>query len=714
MVCICLAVITGAVFSTAVSHDFVNYDDRDYVTRNYNVRAGLTLKGVVYAFKTKLQGHWHPLTFLSHMLDCQLFGLNPAGHHATSILFHIFNTILLFLLLEKMTKMRWPSALVAALFALHPMHVESVAWISERKDVLSTFFMLLTFWVYVSYTKHPGPWKYLLSLIMFALGLLSKSMIVTLPFILILLDYWPLGRLLPAVTDEKGHPSWSRLWKHKILREKLPFLLLSLIDILIILAPHKARWTHKTHSVMPFADRLIHTANGYAMYVWKMFWPMNLSIAYQKTNPVFNWQTLLAVAFLMGVSVLSLWNIKKRPYLIVGWLWYLGMIVPVSGILIPGPHFALADRYTYAAFIGIFIMLSWGILEVADRNIINKKSVAAAMVLFLGFLSFLTVKQIGYWKNSITLFSHALEVNENNVLAHVNLGLALHNKGNDKEAMEHLKRAIQLNPNNEKAQYGIGFVLSETGQYQKAVDYLKEAIRLNPGYAMAHVQLGVCLAQMGKFNEARPYFTEAIRINPKNSRIYYNYGNALGHEKKYKEALEQIQKALDIDPNYGLARLQFDVYRRMFSLDRGIQLYEEGRLKEADDLLKEIVRRSPQESSAYLYLGLIASSRGRLDLAISNYRNAVRISPGYTEAYVNLGIALTGKKEYVKAEKAFLAALKINPDYAKAHYNYAIFLYLQQRYKESMEHLDKTLEIDPDNKQARDALKKIKGLSAHQ
>ena len=697
IVSLCLTLITGAVFGIAVTYDFLNYDDNDYVTENHQVQAGLSMRGVFWAFTTTLQGHWHPVTLLSHMLDCQLFGLNPAGHHFTSILFHILNTILLFIVLERMTKALWPSALVAALFALHPLHVEPVAWIASRKDVLSTFFMLMTLWVYVYYAASPTTGKYLLMLALFALGLLAKSMLVTLPFVLWLLDYWPLGRWTAAFSDGRRHRLLSRMWNARLFWEKLPFLSLSLIVGMITFLARQSGSRGRVSSLPPFevsfTERLTNAVNGYAVYVWKMFWPTNLNIVYRETAPASLWEYLLSFCLLIGVSFLCLKYIKRHPYLMVGWLWFLVMLVPVAGIIKKGPRLG-ADRYTYVSMVGLFIMLTWGLFEFRAGRFRGKSVSIILMVLFLVMCAMLSYKQIGYWKDSTTVFSHAITVNPDNVVARLNLGLALYKADNKDEALEHLNRAVQLEPRNRKARNGLGYVLRDMGQYRKAIDHLSEAVRIDPKYSKAHVDLAICLAQTGDLDRARDHFIEAIKLNTDYLDACYQYGYALGHQKKYRESFEQLKKTLNIDPEY----------TNQYDLGRGIKSYEDGRLPEAERLLKEVIRRFPKKSEAFLYLGLIASSKGQLDSAISYLRSAIKADPRYTEAHVNLGIALAQKEEYAEAGKAFSDALKINPNHVKAHYNYAASLYLQHQDKEAVEELAKALEIDPNFKEARDLL----------
>jgi tetratricopeptide (TPR) repeat protein len=704
IICLCLTLVTGVVFGTAVTYDFVNYDDPHYVTDNRLVQGGLSVRGVIEAFTTTLQKHWHPLTLLSHMLDYQLFGLNPAGHHFTSILLHIVNTILLFLLFTRMTKALWPSAFVAALFALHPLHIESVAWIAARKDLLSTFFMLTSLWVYVSYTERAGLGKYLLTLGLFAAGLLSKSMVVTLPFIMILLDFWPLGRLRAAFSGEKGRGMLSFLLKSRVLLEKIPFFSLSIIIGTLTLWAFQAISTDTTSSLLPFSGRLserfVGAVNGYTSYIWKMFWPTNLSIGYQDIVSTPTWQSVLSFAVVIAISLLCLTNIKKRPYLLVGWLWFVGMLAPISGVFRAGPVLS-ADRYTYAPLIGLFVMLSWGILEESKKRFQGERIGIIVISLFLVMCSILSLKQIRYWKDSVTLFSHAIVVSPNDIRSHLHLGLALHKTGNDQEAMEHLNRALQLSSGNADVQHGMGYVLLQRKEYHKAIDHFLKTIRIDPNHAKAHMQLGICFAQTGDFDKACDHFLEAIKLDPDDPKTHYNYGNALARQKEYEEAFEQMKEASEIDLNYS----------KYYDVQRGIKLFGDGKLQEAEDLLKDVVRRIPEKSEVYLYLGLIASSMEQPDSAISYLLEAIRANPGYTEAYVNLGIELARKKEYAQAEKAFSNALTIEPNHVEAHYNYAVCLYLQGRSKEAMEQLVRALEIDPGYKKAQDTLDALRGTN---
>jgi len=445
-------------------------------------------------------------------------------------------------------------------------------------------------------------------------------------------------------------------------------------------------------------ERFVGAVNGYASYIWKMFWPTDLSIGYQDIVSAPTWQFVLSFAVLIAISCLCLANTKKRPYLLVGWLWFIGMLAPISGVFRAGPVLS-ADRYTYASLIGLFVMLSWGILEESKKRFHRERIGIIVISLFLVMCSILSLKQIRYWKNSVTLFSHAIVVSPNDIKAHLHLGLALHKAGDSNKAMEHLNRALQLSSGSADVQHGMGYVLLERKEYRKAIDHFLETIRIDPSHAKAHMQLGICFAQTGDFDKARDHFLEAIKLDPNDPRTHYNYGNALAQQKEYEEAFEQMKKASEIDPNYST----------YYDVQRGIKLYEEGKLQEAEDVLKDVVRRIPEKSEVYLYLGLIASSMGRSDSALSYLLEAIRANPGYAEAHVNLGIELARKDEYAEAEKAFSNALTIEPNHVEAHYNYAILLYLQHRRKEAMEHLVKILQIDPDHREAQNVLDALRG-----
>jgi len=445
-----LMILTFATFEQVRTYDFINYDDNRYITENQHVQSGLTLEGVTWAFTTTHAANWHPLTWLSHMLDCQLYGLNPSGHHLTNLVFHIASTLLLFLVLERMTGALWRSAFVAALFALHPLHVESVAWAAERKDVLSTFFWMLTMWTYVHYVERPGFNRYLLVLLSFVLGLLSKPMLVTLPFVLLLVDYWPLGRFQfgRLSGDRRSHtPKSSDTGDQKsivlrLIREKVPFFVLCAISsILTIFAQQKIGALGSLESYT-LGSRIANASVSYVRYIEKMVWPRHLAVLYPYQQMLPIWKVLGSGLLLVGVSVLVIRAVRKHPYLGVGWFWYLGTLIPVIGLVQVGKQ-AMADRYTYVPLIGLFVMIAWGVPDLLAGWRFRKVVLSISTGLLLSLLMIVTNLQVKHWQNDITLFEHTLAATSNNFIIHYNLGVAFDRQGKTQEAIAHFAEALR-------------------------------------------------------------------------------------------------------------------------------------------------------------------------------------------------------------------------------------------------------------------------------
>ena len=510
IVYVLLMVATLAVFWQVNQFDFINLDDPVYVTENKSIQSGITSNGVQWAFSTTYAQFWHPLTWLSLMFDYQLYGLNAGGYHLTNLILHLMSMLLLFWLFNRMTGAIWRSAFVAALFALHPLHVESVAWIAERKDVLSAFFWMLTLCLYVYYTEKPVTKRYLLVLLCFACGLMSKSMIVTLPLVIILLDYWPLDRLqsqkigtnitekVPISTNsgrkktktKKGAlkeniylPTDQKLSEAKIagiitlwqIKEKIPFFILSAVfSILTLYAQYKPSFKG-----FPLSSRIANAPVSFVTYLEKTFWPHDLAIFYPFTDQLPAWQILGATLLIIVISTAVIVTVKRMPYLFVGWLWYAITLLPVIGIVQVGNH-AMADRYTYLPLIGISIMLAWGIPSLIKREETRKTVLFPAGLVFLAILSFLTWQQCGYWKNSIVLFEHALQITKNVDLAHYNLGVALSGKGRNNEAIYHYNKAISIKPAFANAYNNRGNSYDELGQHQQAIEDYNKAIDLDP------------------------------------------------------------------------------------------------------------------------------------------------------------------------------------------------------------------------------------------
>ena len=559
-----LALVTLLAYLPVTRDGFVNYDDQDYVTENSVVQKGLTWTGIKWAFTTGHASNWHPLTWLSHMADCELFGLNPGAHHLVNVLFHTVNAVLLLLLLFRMTGALWPAAFVAALFAWHPLHVESVAWISERKDVLSTFFALLTLLAYARYahhvtgdmcqvtrtnstsspvTRHPSCF-YWLALLFFALGLMSKPILVTLPFVMLLLDYWPLHRL----SSGTGRPATAL----RLAWEKWPFFLLTIISCVVTFLVQSQRSGDAVASLelVPLHYRFCNALVSYGLYLLKMVWPVGLAVFYPLPDHL-TWILMAAITSAVILVIISsfVWRAgRAHAYLPVGWLWFLGTLVPVIGLVQVGGA-ALADRYTYIPSIGVFIAVTFGICDLADRFQFPKKAIATTAVLILATCLILTENQLRYWHDSETLFAHALAVTKNNHVAHVNLGVALEEKGELNEALAEYRAAEQLAPELYHTHNNLGNLLDNLGHPNNALIEYRWAVLLNPSLPSLHNGAGMVLAELGRFDEALRQFKEAARLDSTYPWAHLEIGKLRLKQGRDAEAIDELRAALRIDPD---------------------------------------------------------------------------------------------------------------------------------------------------------------------
>jgi Flp pilus assembly protein TadD len=504
-----LAVSTLLVFWQVRNFDFVKYDDSVYVYENPHVLNGLTADSIWWAFTTGFARFWHPLTWLSLMLDCQLFGPSPGWMHMENVLLHIINTLLLFAVLKKMTGALWQSAFVAALFALHPLHVESVAWIAERKDVLSTFFWLLAMWAYVQYVKKPGAARYLMTLLVFALGLMAKPMLVTLPFVFLLLDYWPLERKI----------SRHLLW------EKIPFIVLSIVSSVIAFIAQQSGRSFVSFAAIPSLKfRIANVFLSYAQYINKMFWPCNLAVFYPFDSAgILFWQVTACVLLLLGITFFVVHLGRGRRYLPVGWFWFLVTLIPVIG-LVRYTMSAYADRYTYIPYIGLFIMIAWSLPQLLSKLPQRKIVLGVSMVIVLTAFGICAHRQTSFWKNSFTLFSHANEVTQNNYIAYDNIGLTYSDLGHYAEAINAYQQAIKINPDYEVAYYNLGNAYGHLGRLSQAIEAYQQAVEIKPDYAMAYSNLGVAYGSLARYDEAIDAFKQAVKIEPDLAEAYYNLG----------------------------------------------------------------------------------------------------------------------------------------------------------------------------------------------
>ena len=527
---IVLTLATLAVFAQVKHFDFINLDDEVYVTESVHVQTGFTLAGIRWAFGTMNAGFWHPLTWLSLMLDYEIYGLNPGGYHITNLILHILSSLLLFWLFHNMTGTLWRSAFIAALFALHPLRVESVAWIAERKDVLSAFFWMLTLCFYAYYTEKPAIQRYLLVCVFFTCSFMSKSIAVTLPVMMILLDYWPLKRF----QKQQGN---MIVWQ---LREKgLLFLLLAVFSLLAIFAHHELPLQSWNYT---WDTRIINAWIVFIIYLQKILWPFNLSLGYPFFGEAPAWQVLISVLMIMTISGAVILAGKNRPYLFVGWFWYSIAILPVIGI-IPVGNNAMADRYIYLPSVGISIMIAWGMPSLIKSEEIRKKILLPAGIIVTAIMAILTWQQCSYWKNSFTLFNHAVQVTKDNFLGHTNLGIALFEKGNFTEAIEHYNEAIRLNRDYSYPYHSRGIIYRAQGQYQEAIEDFNSAIRINPDFAQFHYNRGSAFYDVGQYQLAIEDFNEAARLQPDFANAYLGRGAAYINQGNPAQGCADAQKA---------------------------------------------------------------------------------------------------------------------------------------------------------------------------
>jgi protein O-mannosyl-transferase len=641
LVCLFLAAATWLVFGQTVHHDFVNFDDGAYIYQNPIVEQGVTAGGLRWALTYGEIGHWHPLTWFSHMVDCQFYGLNAGGHHLTNVLLHTATVILLFLVLRQMTGFLWRSAFVAAVFAIHPLRAESVAWIAERKDVLSGLFFVLTIAAYVRYVRRPPSLiRYGVVVALFALGLLSKNMLVTTPFVLLLLDYWPLNRL-----------SDTRTFYRRV-AEKIPLLVLSVLSCVVTaLVPEKMAAGDR----LSFALRMENAVTSYVIYLWQMIHPVGLACLYP--NPATHlplWQTLGSLGLLLAISVTAYALRKTYPDLAVGWLWYLGMMIPVIGI-VQISYYAHADRYTYLPQIGLYVALTWLVADWCADWRHRQLLLGACSAVILAALIICARAQTSYWRDSESLWTHTLACTTDNLIAHNNLGEALVEKGSLDDAIAQFRIALQIKPDYATAHYNFGNALVQKRDMNGAILEYQSALQSKPDYVEAHNNLANVFIQTGKVGEAISQFRDALKIEPDRAAAHYNLANALFQSGNVDEAISQFQKTLQIEPGHAGARNNL-----------GLALLQKGNVNEAISKFQKALDIGPKRAEAHYNLGYALLEKGSVDESISEFQKALRIKPDYAEAHYSLATALIQKGKVDEAIVHYQQALRIRPDYPEA------------------------------------------------
>jgi len=613
------------------NYEFVKYDDDKYVTDNRNVRSGLSWQNVHWAFTTGYASNWHPVTWLSHMLDCELFGLDAGSHHIVNLLFHIVNTLLLFAVFKRMTNALWASAFVAAVFALHPLHVESVAWIAERKDVLSTFFWMLTMWAYVSYVKRPWPVYYLATLLLFAFGLMAKPMLVTLPFVLLLLDYWPLGRMQFSksnLPNDKGSEPAEQKRFCRLVVEKIPFFVLSVVSGVVTFCVQRAGGAAPTMEAFGLRSRLGNAIVSYVGYIGKMIWPVRLAVLYPHPGSSLSMTTVaLCGLLLVFFTVCFIYLARRHRFLVVGWLWYIVALVPVIGLVQVGVQ-AMADRYTYIPLTGLFIIIAWGVSELTAAWHGRKVVLAVLAVAVLSAAGVCTRLQLRHWQNSITLFQHTIDVTPNNWVIHNNYASFLRSQGRLDKAVEHFNTCLKLRPSAE-IYNNLGNALCALGKVDDGIAHYKKAIALKPNLADAHYNLALTLAHQDKTAEAIAEYQEALRFKPDYVDALSNLGFALAQQGKLDEAIGYYKKTLDLEPENVVTHGRL-----------GLALAAVNKTDEAIGEFRFVLRKRARDAEMYFNLGVLLERQGKITQAIKAYRQALQINPDYNQADEHLKSAL--------------------------------------------------------------------------
>jgi len=679
---------TLAIYAPVVSYDFTTYDDPLYVTENARVQQGLSAATLLWAFSTGRGGNWHPLTWLSHALDWQLYGAWPGGHHLTNLLLHLANALLLFTLVRRLTRAPWRSALVAGLFAWHPLHVESVAWVAERKDVLSACCWWLALHAYVTYARQSRPRAYRAALLWFALGLLAKPMVVSLPCALLLLDYWPLRRggsgtspWLPAPPEDAPRPvPW-----HRLVLEKWPFFALAAASSVVTFLVQKSGGAVVSLAALPLADRLAHACLAYVAYLARTFWPRGLAVFYPLPE---SWSAVEAsgAALLLAVVTAGAWVWRRRqPWLLVGWVWFVVTLLPVIGLVQVGLQF-MADRYTYIPLTGLFLALVWGLAELVARGPAGLRTALQATggLALLGCLA-LTALQVRTWQNAETLFRHALAVSPDRFTALNNLARALGKLGRIEEAAAHFEAALALRPGAPLPLYNLGLIAARQGDLERARARYEAALHSQPDYAPARFELANLLANQGQLEQAAAHYRACLRTAPGVPEVHRNLALVLVRLGALQEAVAHFRAALRLDPDQPEAHSQL-----------AAALHKLGQPAAARHHYQQALRLRPDLVPARLKLGLLLAQQGQLASAEAHFRAALRFDPTNTLAHYNLAAAHAARGQLDQAAAEFAEVVRLNPADADARGRLGIVLLQAGRAETALPELREALRQRPD------------------
>jgi protein O-mannosyl-transferase len=725
LVAVVLIAATTGVYWGAYHSDFIDLDDQIFITQNDYVKNGLSYEGFKWAFVEIYRDYWHPVTWLSHMLDVEIFGLWAGGHHLVNLGIHLLNTLLLFGMLRYMTGRLWTSAFVAGLFAMHPLHVESVAWAAERKDVLSTFFWLATLWAYAYYASNMSIRRYLYVVILFALGLMSKPMVVTMPVVLLLLDYWPLERFRIygfSVIAAEGHSL------RRLVIEKIPLLAMSAAVMAVTIAGQSKTAMVKLE-LLDLPARLANVVVSYWWYISKTVWPTDLNVFYFSWHIPSGSELFVPLAILIAVTIVAAIAHNSHKYVAIGWLWYLITLVPVIGLVQVGGQ-THADRYTYIPIVGLFITICWAVGDIVSHRPWLRSYVAVIAVVVLIAFGAVTHRTVGYWKDSITLFRRAIAVAPENAFMHSSLGGVLSSKGRLDEAETELREALRLSPDSKFALSGMGYLMKQKGKTEESLAYYRKALAVNPRYPEAYMGIGMVLSDIGRYDQAQENLNKALALKPEWPEALCRLGTVMRKKGHFEDAIGLYKKALQINPmmpdawadlgmlfyNTGRNDDAIRSFRRAIKLDHGMaraymglgMANEVGNPEEALAACRKAIELAPKLSEAHLAMGAILLKKADYVGAAAEYRKSLDIQPDFF-AWNNLGDAQLQMKQFVEAERSFRQAMAFNADNAIVRYNLGMALSELGRREEALEEVRKSLAFDPNYADAKTLLRTLTG-----
>lgn len=695
-----LTLLTFGIYHRVMTFEYINLDDGPYVQTNSTVQKGLSMEGLRYAFSTteKTKAYWHPLTWLSHMLDYQLYGLDPGKHHLTNLMFHILNSLLLFWVLYTMTGGFFQSALIASLFALHPINVDSVAWVAERKNVLSTFFWMLAMLAYAFYATRPSIIRYLIVVVIFILGLMSKPMLVTLPCALLLLDVWPLRRIAFS-SGMKWNGCFPQTTMVRVVTEKLPLLALSVATIIVssyTLAIQDGFWTTTQISMI---ERIENALVAYIKYILKIIWPNDLAIYYPFPTAIPLWKSVGAACLLIIITILVVRRLRSSPWLAIGWFWYLGTLFPVIGLVQGGLFPEMADRWAYIPQIGLFTMIACPISSYVNTTDASGRLVFIGTALWLAALATMTWNQSGYWKNSRTLFNHSLTVTGDNFPVLRNLGQALFYEEDFDGAIQSYRRAIEKAPHIAEGHTLLADALKSAGKKELAVQHYRTAIKLDPDSLAPHVHLGILLKDDGHIKEALDLLRRAVAIEPDDVVALHNFGLCLAAAGDFQSAETAVLKALDLKPNDATA-----LY------NAGAFYGKHNKPELARDYFEKALSIDPKHAATHFNLGVIAVRQNQTSTAEEHLLTALSTNPRHIDALNNLGLLYSKTGRPNSAIEQFQKALKIDPNDILVRFNLANTLALADRLDEAMRQYAKIVENNPEHKESQNAFDETRRL----